>query len=224
MVSGTPRPVAIEVPADLWARPAPGAVGSATRTMPTVDLDAVDAAAAKLRGAANPLIWVGTGAQDAAQAVRSLAEMLQAPVSTRRMGHGVLDETDPLFVPIGLAHRLWADADLVLGIGSRIEFPLLTWGTTGLDLIQINTDADELDRHGIGALGMHGDAGRGRAAAARTAGRPGTATGPSRRASQHGGLDFYADIAHLEPQLVVPRGHPRRAARRRDHRRGRRRN
>ena len=74
------------------------------------------------------------------------------------MGHGVIDETDPLFVPIGLAHRMWADVDLVLGIGSRIEFPLLQWGTDGLNLIQINTDADELDRHGIGALGIHGDA------------------------------------------------------------------
>ncbi len=27
LVSGTPRPVAIEVPADMWARPAPGSVG-----------------------------------------------------------------------------------------------------------------------------------------------------------------------------------------------------
>ena len=92
LVSGTPRPVAIEVPADMWARPAPGVVGPGIRTMPAIDLDCVDAAAAKLRAAVNPLIWVGTGAQDAAPAVRRLAELLQAPVSTRRMGHGVLDE------------------------------------------------------------------------------------------------------------------------------------
>ena len=44
------------------------------------------------------------------------------------MGHGVIDETDPLFVPLGLAHEMWADVDLVLGIGTRIEFPLLQWG------------------------------------------------------------------------------------------------
>ena len=129
LVSGTPRPVAIEVPADLWAKPASGAVGAGTRTMPSVDLGAVDAAVVKLRAATNPLIWVGTGAQDTAPAVRQLAELLQAPVSTRRMGHGVIDETDALFVPLGLAHRMWPEVDLVLGIGSRIEFPLLQWGS-----------------------------------------------------------------------------------------------
>ena len=155
--------------------------------------------ATKLRAATNPLIWVGTGAQDASPAVRRLADLLQAPVSTRRMGHGVMDETDVLFAPMGLAHRMWADVDLVLGIGSRIEFPLLQWGTTGLDLIQINTDADELDRHGIGALGIHGDAAEvvpllleRLAGLQRPDRRP--ALGAQRAA-------FYNDIAHLEPQL-----------------------
>ena len=199
LVSGTPRPVAIEVPADMWAKPAPGTVGPATRTMPSIAPAAVDAAAAKLRAARNALIWVGTGAQDAAPAVRRLAELLQIPVSTRRMGHGVMDETDPLFVPMGLAHRLWPDVDLVLGIGSRIEFPLLQWGTTGLDLIQINTDADELDRHGLGALGIHGDSVEVVPMLVERLGdlqRPDqrTVLGAKRAA-------FHADIAHLEPQL-----------------------
>ncbi len=199
LVSGTPRPVAIEVPADLWAKPAPGAVTGGVCTMPTIDLAAVDAAAVKLRAATNPLIWVGTGAQDASPAVRRLADLLQAPVSTRRMGHGVMDETDVLFAPMGLAHRMWADVDLVLGIGSRIEFPLLQWGTTGLDLIQINTDVDELDRHRIGALGIHGDAAEvvslllDRLSDLQRADRR-PALGAQRAA-------FYNDIAHLEPQL-----------------------
>ena len=199
LVSGTPRPVAIEVPADMWAKPAPGTVGPGIRTMPTINLDFVDAAAAKLRAAVNPLIWVGTGAEDAAPAVRRLAELMQAPVSTRRMGHGVIDETDPLFAPMGLAHRMWPDVDLVLGIGSRIEFPLLQWGTTGLELIQVNTDVDELDRHGLGALGVHGDAAEvvpllvDRLADVQRSDRRTELA--ARRAA------FYADIAHLEPQL-----------------------
>ena len=199
LVSGTPRPVAIEVPADMWARPAPGVVGPGIRTMPAIELDFVDAAAAKLRAAVNPLIWVGTGAQDAAPAVRQLAELLQAPVSTRRMGHGVLDETDPLFAPMGLAHRMWPDVDLVLGVGTRIEFPLLQWGTTGLDLIQINTDADELDRHGLGALGIHGDAAE---VVPMLVDRLADVQRPDRRAdlaARRGA--FFADIAYLEPQL-----------------------
>jgi acetolactate synthase-1/2/3 large subunit len=199
LVSGTPRPVAIEVPADMWARPAPGVVGPGIRTMPTISLDCVDAAAAKLRAAVNPLIWVGTGAQDAAPAVRQLAELLQAPVSTRRMGHGVLDETDPLFAPMGLAHRMWPDVDLVMGIGTRIEFPLLQWGTTGLELIQINTDADELDRHGLGALGIHGDAAE---VVPLLVDRLADVQRPDRRADLAAQrAAFYADIAYLEPQL-----------------------
>ncbi len=132
-------------------------------------------------------------------AVRRLAELLQAPVSTRRMGHGVVDETDPIFVPLGLAHEMWSEVDLVLGVGTRFEFPLLQWGSEGLDLIQINTDADELDRHGIGALGIHGDAAEAvpllverLADVHRRDRRPELG---ARRAS------FYADIAHLEPQL-----------------------
>lgn len=199
LVSGTPRPVAIEVPADLWVKPAPGSVVAGVRSMPEVDVDAVDRAAAKLAGAANPLIWVGTGAQDAAESVRRLADVIQAPVSTRRMGHGVVDETDSLFAPLGLAHRMWPDVDVVLGIGSRIEFPLLQWGHGGLDLIQINTDAAELDRHDIGALGLHGDA---------------AAVVPmlverlhaQRRADRRSHFEamrreFFGEIAHLEPQL-----------------------
>ncbi|MBK5334125.1 MAG: hypothetical protein JJD93_19265 [Ilumatobacteraceae bacterium] len=199
LVSGTPRPVAIEVPADMWAKPAPGTVGPGVRTMPKIDLEAVDAAAEKLRAAVNPLIWVGSGAQDAAPAVRRLAELLQAPVSTRRMGHGVLDETDPLFVPLGLAHRMWNEVDLVLGIGSRIEFPLLQWGSAGVNLIQINTDHDELDRHGIGALGIHGDA-------AQVVPMLLDRLGDLHRSDRRTGLrarrdEFFNDIAVLEPQL-----------------------
>ena len=199
LVSGTPRPVAIEVPADMWAKPSAGNVVAGTRSMPVVDLDDVDRAAAKLRAAVNPLIWVGTGAQDAAPAVRQLAELLQAPVSTRRMGHGVMDETSHLFAPIGLAHRWWADLDLVLGIGSRIEFPLLQWGTSGLDLIQINTDLDELDRHGIGALGVHGDTAE---VVPLLVERLGDLRRQDRRAELTAErAEFYNDVAHLEPQL-----------------------
>ena len=199
LVSGTPRPVAIEVPADMWAKPAPGVVGPGVCTMPTIDLEAVDAAATKLRDAANPLIWVGSGAQAAAPAVRRLAELLQAPVSTRRMGHGVLDETDPLFVPLGLAHRMWNEVDLVLGIGSRIEFPLLQWGSAGVNLIQINTDYDELDRHGIGALGIHGDAAE---VVPLLLDRLADLQRPDRRGElRERRAEFYTDIAVLESQL-----------------------
>jgi acetolactate synthase-1/2/3 large subunit len=199
LVSGTPRPVAIEVPAVLWSAPAPGTVGAGTVTMPTVDLESVERAADKLRKAKNPLIWVGTGAQDASASVRLLAERLQAPVSTRRMGHGVLDETDPHFVPIGLAHRTWADLDLVVGIGSRIEFPLLQWGYRQPRPHPDQHRTDELDRHGLGALGIHGDAAE---VVPLLLERLHDLERPDRRAELGAQrAAFFDDIAHLEPQL-----------------------
>ena len=115
------------------------------------------------------------------------------------MGHGVLDETDPLFVPMGVAHRMWAEVDLVLGIGSRIEFPLLQWGSAGVNLIQVNTDHDELDRHGIGALGIHGDAAE---VVPLLVDRLCYLQRSDRRAELRARrAEFYNDIAHLEPQL-----------------------
>ena len=199
LVSGTPRPVAIEVPQDLWGKAADGSMQAPIVSMPVPDVATVDRVADMLRRAERPLIWVGTGAQDCAPAIRELAERLQAPVTTRRMGHGVMDELDPLFVPFSLAHRLWADRDLVVGIGSRIEFPMTMWGTAGLNLVQINTDAAELDRHGIGTVGIHGDAAE---VVPMLLDRIGDLQRPSRR-NHLSSLrnDFFADIAYLEPQL-----------------------
>ena len=92
LVSGTPRPVAIEVPQDLWGKAADGSMQAPIVSMPVPDVATVDRVADMLRRAERPLIWVGTGAQDCAPAIRELAERLQAPVTTRRMGHGVMDE------------------------------------------------------------------------------------------------------------------------------------
>ncbi|NNE73362.1 MAG: TPP-binding protein, partial [Acidimicrobiales bacterium] len=102
---------------------------------------------------------VGSGAYDAGPAVTELAELVQAAVTTRRQGHGVVPTAHPLFVPITVAHELWPDADVVVGIGSRVEWPLGTWGFDDeLTFISINLDPDELDRHGITAVGIHADA------------------------------------------------------------------
>jgi len=75
----------------------------------------------------------------------------------------------------------------------------LQWGTAGLDLIQINTDADELDRHGLGALGINGDAA---AVVPMLLERLRDFQRPDRR-DELGARrrEFFDDIAQLEPQL-----------------------
>ena len=65
------------------------------------------------------------------------------------MGHGTVPTRHPLFVPVTVGRDLWAEADVVLGIGSRLEWPLTRWGVDpDLTLIKVDVDPDELDRHG----------------------------------------------------------------------------
>ena len=73
VVSGRPRPVAIEVTADRWSAPAEPVLVDPVASRPTVDTAAIERAAALLAGAERPLIVVGGGAQDAGDAVAALA-------------------------------------------------------------------------------------------------------------------------------------------------------
>jgi acetolactate synthase-1/2/3 large subunit len=159
LVSDRPRPVGIEVPVDRWRASAPGELAAPAATTPTVDRHAVERAADLIARAGRPLIVVGGGAQDAGEAVQALAERLQAPVTTRRMGHGVIPTRHPLFAHLPMGHRLWADADVVIVVGSRAEWPVLHWRThDDQRIVKIDIDPDELDRHGLGTLGVTGDA------------------------------------------------------------------
>src|SRR5262245_20756512 len=159
VVSGRPRPVSVEVPVDRWSAPAEPTLVDPTRTRLAVDGDAVARAAALLARAERPLIIVGGGAQGAGVEIAALAERLQAPITTRRMGQGAVPSRHPLFVPVTVGRDLWCEADVVLGIGSRLEWPLTRWGfDPGLSLIKVDIDPDELDRHGATTVGIAGDA------------------------------------------------------------------
>lgn len=205
LVSDLPRPVSIEIPVSAWRQEVDGALTDPVVSGPALDTDAVDRAAAVLAGAQNPLIVVGAGAWDASVEVTSLAETLQAPVTTRRQGLGVVDGRHPLSVPLTVGREFWAEADVVLGIGTRMEFPIMHWKTADdLTIIQLNLDPTELDRHGLGTIGVLGDAAEGcraleAAVQARQTSKPAdrTAAVASRRAAH------FAAIAHLEPQLSM---------------------
>ena len=157
--NGVPRPVSIEVPVDVWGKPADGIIGPPTLANPTISDSDIERAAALLSGAKKPLIIVGSGAYGASEPIIELAERLQIPVTTRRQGHGVVPTSHPLFIPLTAAYHLWPEVDVVLGIGSRMEWPLNDWGVDDdLSVIQINIDEPEVDRHGITTVGIHADA------------------------------------------------------------------
>ena len=116
MLSGRPRPVALEMPPDIMAQTAevqllPSAPISST---PQVDMDGVDRAAAMLADAKRPLIVAGGGALDAASQLREFAETLQAPVVTFRNGRGVVSDRHYLSVNLPCGYELWRDADVVV--------------------------------------------------------------------------------------------------------------
>ncbi len=158
LMANEARPVSIEVPVDVWSAKADGRLAPVVRRNPLVDIDKIEEAAKALAESERPLILVGGGAQDAAKEVRALAELMQAPVFTRRQGHGVLDTRHPLSCPLPVGREFWREADVVVAIGTRGEFPMLHWGLDGLNVIQVNTDPGALTRHDVPTIGVLADA------------------------------------------------------------------
>jgi acetolactate synthase-1/2/3 large subunit len=159
--SGRPRPVALEVPPDVL-----GAKAEVTLVAPLspeppapLDEDAIAQAAQMLAAADCPVIFVGGGAHDAAAEVQALAERLTAPVVGFRRGKGVLDNRHVLSHPLPGGHALWARADVVLAVGTRMFLPLSAWGTDDkLKIIRIDIDPTEFLRMRVPANGIAGDA------------------------------------------------------------------
>ncbi len=129
--NGPPRPVVIEVAADVFAAEAADPTDSyvpALRTRSAPDPNDVVAAAAVLASAERPVIYAGQGIHYARawDELRSLAEKLQAPVTTTLAGKSAFPEDHPL--SLGTAGRTIGkqvrdfldDADVVLAIGASL--------------------------------------------------------------------------------------------------------
>ena len=161
LLSGRRRPVALECAMDTWARKMPVELpAAAAKADPCpVDEEAIERAARLLGAARKPLIVVGGGAQDAGPHVLQIAEMLEAPVATGRMGQGVIDGRHRLSVTALAAYRFWSEADVVLAAGTRLQPQQMTWGLRpDLKIIRIDIDGEELDRQRKPEIGIIGDA------------------------------------------------------------------
>jgi acetolactate synthase I/II/III large subunit len=91
--------------------------------------------------------------------VTALSALLQAPVLGYRRGRGVLDSRDPLSVTLPLGRDLWGEADVVLGIGSRMLIQFRQWGMDkDIKVIRVDADAEEPERFARPALALIGDA------------------------------------------------------------------
>jgi acetolactate synthase I/II/III large subunit len=160
MRTGRPGPAALECAIDVWGKTGPVVVSQPQPTVETkIDESALRKAAKLLGAAKNPMIVCGGGAQDASKEVTTLSAMLQAPVLAYRRGRGVLDGRDPLSVTLPLGRELWGEADVVLGIGTRLLVPFRQWGVDGnLSVIRIDADPEEPGRLHKPAVALIGDA------------------------------------------------------------------
>ncbi len=159
--SGRPRPVEIEMPMDVMGQKLEVELQDFTVAdeKPSVDLDLIKDAATILGSAKRPMIVVGSGAQDACEEVLAIAEALQAPVMAKRNGKGIVASDHYLSANLPMGHRLWADADAVLAVGTRLRMPLCMWGKDDdLKLVRVDIDPTEVSKICEPEAGIVGDA------------------------------------------------------------------
>ncbi|WP_432258364.1 thiamine pyrophosphate-dependent enzyme [Cupriavidus sp. TMH.W2] len=144
MLSGRRGPAALEMPWDVFTARSPVADPGDTSLLPSppVDSNQIDRAATLIANSRRPMIFVGSGAIGAADAVRELAEMLDAPVVSFRSGRGVLSDDHPLGLTIVQAYELWDKTDLAIGIGTRMEVPGWRWGYRPPEQKSVRIDID----------------------------------------------------------------------------------
>src|SRR5215468_990767 len=162
MRTARPGPAVLECAIDVWGRSALVPVAAPVLPVPreAIDKDAIRDAAKRLAAAKRPLIVAGGGAQDAAAEVTQLSQLLQAPVLAYRRGRGVLDSRDPLSVTLPLGRELWGEADVVLGVGTRLFYGYTQWGIDQeLAVIRIDADPEEPERFARPAVALIGDTG-----------------------------------------------------------------
>ena len=168
--NGPGGPVVVEMSEDVCACEVP-ADGPAYRPPTTARqlpaTDDIDAAAAALLNAKQPLIWAGAGVlfASATEELKKLAELTQIPVFCTMPGKSAFDERHPLALGSGsrattlAAHNWIQECDVVLALGSSLTWSLYSQVIPPGKTIIHNTDnPDELNKDEDVAIPLLGDA------------------------------------------------------------------
>ncbi len=160
--TGRPRPVGIEVPADMLQMTEDVMLLDPAATERSAgDPDVLRQAAELLRAAERPLIYSGGGVLSAGawDELGAVATLLEAPVVMSLDGRGALSDRH-YRAQTGLSGmRLLPHADVVLAVGTRFFQPAIAWGLPpDATVIRIDIDPDEITRHGPPTVGIVGDA------------------------------------------------------------------
>jgi acetolactate synthase-1/2/3 large subunit len=206
MLGGRPGPAHIQVPTDVMGLPCPPLAPPAAlppRGLP--DAAGLDRAAALLAAARAPVILAGGGARFAADALRALAEALDAPVIQTTNARGLM-YGHPLGVPaspsLAATRELIRGSDQVLALGTELgptDYDMYVNGQLPdlSGMIRVDLCAAQLARHPA-LLALRGEAGATAAALlARLTARPGD--GAARAAKARAAAR--AELADLHPAM-----------------------
>jgi thiamine pyrophosphate-dependent acetolactate synthase large subunit-like protein len=163
--SSRPRPVHVQVPADLLREIAPELRARApTAQPPEAADDRLEAAAALLRTARRPMIVLGGGAVDSGAGALALADRLGAPIVTSLNAKGAVPDAHPLSLgtrlPTTAALDALRSADVIVAAGT--EFSEVDYYYAGAGpqisgrLIRIDIDERQLDAKFSAAVGLLG--------------------------------------------------------------------
>ena len=206
MLSGRRGPAALEMPWDCFTQAAEMANGGPLplHPEPPVDTDQIDAAARLIKDAKHPMIFVGSGAFDARDAILELAESLDAPVVAFRSGRGIVSNAHELGIIFPAAYALWPETDLMIGIGTRLELPGWRWPyrPAGQKSIRIDIDPIEMRRFTPDAA-IVADAAAATAALIKAVSRHGfTRTKGRCDTIRTASANALADIQSIQPQMA----------------------
>jgi len=207
MMSGRRGPVALEMPWDIFTAGAEVAAAKVFETFPAPlpDADHVKDAAMLIAASKRPMIFVGSGAIDAREAVLELAETIDAPVVAFRSGRGIVSNAHELGLTMAAAYRLWPETDMMIGIGTRLELPTMTrwpYQPDGLRSVRIDIDPVEMRRYPPN-VAIIADAKAGTRALAAAVGRAGyRKTAGRRSAIREASAAALKEIQKVQPQMA----------------------
>jgi acetolactate synthase I/II/III large subunit len=132
--TGRPGPVLVDLPKDIlqaqttWSWP-PELDLPGYRVPGPPDPELIAAAARLLHQARKPVLYVGGGVikSNSHEALRELAEITQAPVTTTLMARGAFPDTHPLALGMPGMHGAYAavaalqESDLIVALGARFD-------------------------------------------------------------------------------------------------------
>jgi len=150
--SARPRPVHIAIPIDVLEMPATGDWQPVELPQaPAPIADRVERACALLRGAKQPMIYVGGGATLAGSAITEIAERLGAPVISSIAGKGIVPGSHPLSLGGGVVRKevlqYLKNADVVLAVGTELSEVDSFEGKLEIDgkIIRIDIDPGQMN-------------------------------------------------------------------------------